>query len=165
MRFGPLTVLDLNKLTALLDVPGLEYEIFHSREDLELANAARASALKSPYPTFDGPDRFIYIEIQKEALFVIKQELEKMGYLSIESDEEALLDDEYYCSQCDYKSNQKGFCPKHQGQLLEFSNWLRQKKEPSNWGKYFSLLATLLVLSFFIYEALHNAPHLPSSIP
>ncbi len=153
MRFGPLTVLDLNKLTALLDVPGLDYQIYHSKEDLDLANAARASAVKSPYPTFDGPDRFIYIEIQKEALFVVKQELEKMGYLSTNNSDESALPEEYFCSQCRYKSNQKGFCPKHRGQLLEFSDWIKQKNQLSRLGKYLSLLAAILLLSLIIYEA------------
>ena len=165
MRFGPMTVLDLNKLTALLDVPGLEYQIFHSKDDLDLAKAARAAAIPSPYPTFDGPDRFIYIEFEKEALFVVRQELEKMGYLSTNGDDEPAIPEEYFCSQCQYKSKQKGFCPKHRGPLLEFSDWVEKKKVPSRLGKYLSLLAALLLISFIIYQALHASPYFRSNIP
>ncbi len=157
MKFGPLTEYDLSKLKDLLDSAGVDYQVNVSKDELDLQNRERASKSPSLYPTYDGSDRFIYLEIKKAGLLVVRKELEKMGLLVNLKSDELGSPSEYFCLECKYKSTQKGFCPKHKGPLLEFSDWVAKKDEPSRFSTVIYLVLAMLFLGIIIYNSFGNS--------
>lgn len=153
MRFGPMTEFDLNKLKDLLDFAGAEYHVDVSKDELDLQNSRRASTGPTPYPTYDGPDRFVYLEIKTAGLLVIRKELENMGLLVNSKSDELDAPTEYFCLKCKYTSAEKGFCPKHKGPLLEFSDWVAKKAEPSRLLKFIYFAIVILFLGGIIYSS------------
>jgi hypothetical protein len=145
------------KLNHLLEEQGSSLEISTTEEKRQVFKEYNKKLTNTGYPIFSGGHDFVYIEVKKEDLLVIKGELEKMGFPLFSPQSEGDFRPEYLCTKCNFKSDDKGFCPKHKTPLLEFSDWLAAKKRPAqvNWFLLMIFVAAIALYFWYTTKADH----------
>ncbi|MEK7358281.1 MAG: hypothetical protein AAB250_17675 [Bdellovibrionota bacterium] len=118
-RYGPFSFEELEVLKALFDQKGIPFENNLGQVDEE----QQAEALEK------GGWVATYIELDDNMYQVAKPELERMERAIALPDGDVEMVDEYLCLQCDHVSSLPGNCPAHAQPLLEFSDWVKAKRE------------------------------------
>lgn len=126
IQIGPLSEIHFSDLKEILEPvqgPLKRYEDADLLEDFK----NRVIHKIDPNPSFSGLPEFIYTEVEKENLLLVKGYLDKIGMPLIEA--EPLQDSEdYLCPRCKFYALTPGICPKHQIPLLDFSSWVADKE-------------------------------------
>jgi hypothetical protein len=155
VRLGPFSKIHISLLQQKLEKENISSEIYEDLDLLrEFAQKARSQKIVS-YPTFSGAAEYIYLEIEKEYLLLIKQDLDKMGFPPVRAEAPPEGED-YFCPSCKFSSSAPGVCPVHQLRLLDFSNWIESKDQRRNKISKLLYQAALLVLLFLLGAVLRS---------
>lgn len=157
MIIGPLSLVHADKLRTLLDQHGARYSVSYSVEELEQAHMAARKEGPRINPTFQGYGEFLYMDVPREHLLIIKAELERLG-LPVRPQEPRPEPElpEYLCPACSYVSHEPGQCPTHGQALVEFSRWVAlpslNRQGRARWMN--RTLLTLLLIVFLSAAAI-----------
>jgi len=145
VQIGPLSELHFSDLKEILEPVQGPLE---RHEDVELLREfQRRTTPIGPvyYPQFSGLPEFIYTEVEKDHLLLVKGYLDKIGMpLVLTSPLEEQED--YLCPRCKYSARAPGLCPKHQVPLLDFSSWVATKNVRIDIGFRYFYIAVLLAV-------------------
>ncbi len=152
IKIGPLSRTHCSLIREKLQNANVSFEI---TEDPEALNSFQNEFKSQPitnYPTYSGAPEYIYIEFDKEHIFHIRKEIDKLGISLKQFTPEDSPQAEYICPKCKYISTSAGFCPVHQWPLVEYFKWARQRyriKYNLEWLILLSLAVIAIVLAFF----------------
>lgn len=157
IRIGPFSVVHFSLLKEKLEENKIDFFVVEDptlldsyREQLKTHEKGRHPA----HPTYSGiAPEYIFVDIKKENILIIKKELDKLGVSLVETAQPESIE-EYQCKHCDYYSEKPGYCPKHDIPLITRSEWLQKKRELSFTGRIISVLLILLLLGFLIFTIL-----------
>jgi hypothetical protein len=155
VRLGPFSEIQYSKIKDAIVGAGGSVERFNDsrlRDDFYKNRNARGI---SAYPEYKGMPEFIFVEVDKEFLLLIKMDLEKMGMPLVTSEAPPVVD-EFLCPLCRYVSAEPGLCPIHKVPLLDFSTWVEFKRtRGEKGGRAFGVILfviAVLVLGAVTYK-------------
>lgn len=145
VKLGPLSLIHFSKLEEKLNKLNIP---FQKIEDLELMknhlDSARQKEMRDPtrsqHPVYSGiSPEYIYLEIDKEAVLLLKQDLDNIGVTWGQHLEPEPIE-EYLCTECSYISESQGRCPVHKKLLLNYSDWVEDQKKVRPMGRFWRYL-------------------------
>ncbi len=150
MRVGPMLPTDFAKLKERLDLAKLEYAVNFDQAVKENPSLIKPPDRLAVYPTYQGIEPYIYMDLGPQALLLLKKDLEKMGFDIVERDRSVPEKPEFLCPQCDHVSEWPGECPQHHVKLLTFEEWNAQRRFRSDYYFRIFLLVVALVILYAI---------------
>ena len=155
IRLGPFSKIHVSLLRQKLEKENVSIETYEDSDLLrEFANTTRQQKITS-YPTFSGSAEYIFMEIEREHLLLIKQDLDEMGFPPVKAEAPPEGDD-YFCPSCKFSSSAPGVCPTHHLKLLDFSSWVEDRSTRKEKLSRLLYQAALLVLLFILGTVLRS---------
>lgn len=154
MKYGPLAPTDVNLLRERLNAHGKDLDVSYSDDDIQRQQAERLAEEPKAMPTAKGPQLYLYVEIAEEDLPLVQDDLLKMGIHAgdVESLEIPEVP-EYLCPVCDFMRHEPGLCPTHHRPLLEFSEYVKAKRDLGGKGNNSALLWIVIAAGVVGYIA------------
>jgi|GEM_PF-6125648 len=156
MRFGPFSQFDIETLTAILRQNKAQFSVTSSPEDFNRVRDERKEQVPNPYPNYQGPEHFLYLEIEAQDVLLIRGRMENMGVI-VRSESLQMLPElpEYFCPRCRHRSEHPSQCPRHRIDLVDFSSLVtEQRKVRSRYGQWAAWIVLLLAVMALIAEIL-----------
>lgn len=130
-RLGPFNEMLINDIKVKLDKHHFTYKI---EIDADLAKKYQDEiASKNYHERYQTPvsplGEYMFIEVNQESLLLIKKYLYELG-VSFEPGE-YLADNELFCPECDFVSNEVSLCPTHGTQMVDYYKSIQLKKQKS----------------------------------
>lgn len=169
---GPISTTDLSQLKSFFEQNQIAFEV-----EIDETLKAEADILMEKHGNGDYDyvsrragnrfdyyqAKFLYVYIKNEDAPKVKDLLFSLG---LSEDAESIpeqipsrvenqtdQDEEFFCINCDYRSNYQGTCPKHGVRLLEYFEWLEAKREKaanSNSAKISRFLVKIIAYALMI---------------
>ena len=170
IRIGPLSIPDFRKIEERLTEADIEFTV-------HTANSRRDSFEDNREPVVTGGGvlaqlqqwDFIFIEMDEANLPLIQKDLETMGlwhsrqpakspdspngsFPEPETLPPELEGTDFMCPDCNHTSTSEGLCPQHRTRLIEYSDWVKLKKEKDSFYERWIFRGFILAaVGFYIY--------------
>lgn len=155
VRLGPFSKIQVSLLQQKLEKEDIPSESFEDPDLLRDFTKNIRHQRPSIYPTYSGAAEYIFLEVEREHLLLIKQDLDEMGFPLVKAEAPPEGED-YFCPRCKYSSHAPGLCPTHQLPLLDFSGWVENKNEVRDRKGRWLLRAAGLIFLFILGACLRS---------
>ena len=160
MKLGPYSTETAEKIRTAFVSAELNFEISVSEDAISKKN--KHSQVLADTEILSGPDNAVYFEVTEADPIVVERILKSVqleGDLAEETGSE--LEEEFYCTQCDYRADTDGTCPKHNVALVAFEDLAAAERERAQQVQtsVFSTvlkIATTLAVLFLVWRARHS---------
>jgi hypothetical protein len=152
VRLGPFSEVHFSLLTQKLDKAGVSYDRFDEPELLKSFIASSAQYEVHIHPQYSGRlPEYIYLLTDRRNLLLIKKDLDDLGHPPVSAEPQESYE-EYFCLACDFSSREPGYCPRHNIHLVNYSDWVKNRKPSSSLRArffYYSILAIFFLITIY----------------